>query len=429
MIPEIEKASVEAIQKLQEEKLQELVAYIAINSLFYKKLFAAKNIDSSKIKTLDDLKQIPTTSKEDLQQNNDDFFCVPKTDIIDFVTTSGTLGDPVTIGLTESDLERLGYNEAISFACAGVGKEDILQLTTTLDRRFMAGLAYFLGARKLGAGIIRVGAGIPELQWDTILKFKPSYLIAVPSFLLKLIEYAEAHEIDYRNSSIKGAVCIGEALKGQDLELNTLGKKIKSAWDIELFSTYASTEMSTAFTECSEQQGGHLHPELIIAEILDDKGNEVPEGYPGELTITTLGIEAVPLLRFRTGDVVVAHRTPCKCGRNTLRLGPVLGRKKQMIKYKGTTLYPPAMDNLLNDFAEVQHHVIEIYHNDLGTDEIKIKIAAQQVSDQLTTDIKNHFRSKLRISPKIEFTTLEEILSLQSSKLDRKPVKVIDRRI
>ena len=213
------------------------------------------------------------------------------------------------------------------------------------------------------------------------------------------------------------------------MELNTLGKKIKSVWDIDLFSTYASTEMSTAFTECSEQQGGHLHPELIIAEILDDKGNEVPEGYPGELTITTLGIEAMPLLRFRTGDVVVAHRLPCKCGRNTLRLGPVLGRKKQMIKYKGTTLYPPAMDNLLNDFPEVQQHVIEIYHNEIGTDEIKIKIAAQHVSEQLTTDIKNHFRSKLRISPKIEFTGLEEIQMLQSSKLGRKPVKVIDRRI
>ncbi len=428
MIPEIEKASAEAIQKLQEEKLQELVTYMATNSPFYKKLFKAENIDSSKIKILEDLTQIPTTSKEDLQQCNDDFFCVPKTDIIDFVTTSGTLGDPVTIGLTESDLERLGYNEAISFACAGIGKEDILQLTTTLDRRFMAGLAYFLGARKLGAGIIRVGAGIPELQWDTILKFKPSYLIAVPSFLLKLIEYAEAHNIDYKNSSIKAAVCIGEALRGQDMELNTLGKKITSLWDIELFSTYASTEMSTAFTECSEQQGGHLHPELIIAEILDDKGNEVPEGYPGELTITTLGIEAMPLLRFRTGDVVVAHRLPCKCGRNTLRLGPVLGRKKQMIKYKGTTLYPPAMDNLLNDFPEVQQHIIEIYHNEIGTDEIKIKIAAENISEQLTTDIKNHFRSKLRISPKIEFTALEEVLTLQSSKLGRKPIKVIDKR-
>lgn len=428
MIPEIEKATAEEIKKLQDEKLQDLVAHLASKSPFYQKLFTTEKIDPTKIKSLEDLAQIPTTSKEDLQQHNDAFFCVPKTEIIDFVTTSGTLGDPVTIGLTESDLERLAYNEAISFACAGVKKEDILQLTTTIDRRFMAGMAYFLGARKLGAGIIRVGAGIPELQWDTILKFKPSYLIVVPSFLLKLIEYAEAHDIDYKNSSIKAAICIGESLRSQDLELNTLGKRIKSVWDIDLFSTYASTEMSTAFTECSERQGGHLHPELIIAEILDDQGKVVPEGYPGELTITTLGIEAMPLLRFRTGDVVVAHRNSCKCGRNTLRLGPVLGRKKQMIKYKGTTLYPPAMDNLLNDFGEVQNHVIEIYYNDIGTDEIKIKIATQNLSEELLTDIKNHFRSKLRISPKIELTALEEIQILQASKLGRKPIKVIDKR-
>lgn len=428
MIPEIELASAEEIKLYQEGKLRALVTYLAKNSPFYRKLFKTQNINPSEIKTLGDLTKIPTTDKDDLQQYNDDFFCVPKTEIIDFVTTSGTLGDPVTIGLTDGDLERLAYNEAISFACAGVQKEDIAQLTTTVDRRFMAGLAYFLGARKLGAGIIRVGAGIPELQWDTILKFMPSYLIVVPSFLLKLIEYAKAHEIDYKNSSIKAAICIGESLRNQDFELNVLGNKIKSEWDIELFSTYASTEMGTAFTECSEQQGGHLHPELIIAEILDDEGNEVPEGYPGELTITTLGIKAVPLLRFRTGDVMVAHKSPCKCGRNTLRLGPVMGRKKQMIKYKGTTLYPPAMDNLLNDFKEVTNHIIELYHNEIGTDEIKIKIATASTSEALLRNIKDHFRSRLRVSPKIEITDLKEIQKLQSSKLGRKPITVIDRR-
>lgn len=428
MIPEIETAQADEIRILQEQKLTELISYLAAKSPFYQRLFKSNKINIAEIKKIEDLVKIPTSNKDDLQKYNEDFFCVPKTEIIDYVTTSGTLGDPVTIGLTDTDLERLAYNEAISFACAGVRKEDIIQLTTTMDRRFMAGLAYFLGARKLGAGIIRVGAGIPELQWDTILKFKPSYLIVVPSFLLKLIEYAKAHDIDYKQSGIKAAICIGESLRDQDFGFNVLGNKIKSEWDIELFSTYASTEMSTAFTECSEQQGGHLHPELLIAEILDDEGNEVPEGYPGELTITTLGIEAMPLLRFRTGDVVIAHRLPCKCGRNTLRLGPVLGRKKQMIKYKGTTLYPPAMDNLLNDFSEVTNHVIEIYHNEIGTDEIKIKITASSASERLLRNIKDHFRSRLRVSPKIEITDLKEIQKLQASKLGRKPIRVIDTR-
>jgi len=427
-IPEIEKASVAVIKSFQEVKLKELFEYLNANSPYYRRLFQKYKISADAVQTLKDLERIPTTSKEDLQKYNDDFLCVPKNKIVDFVTTSGTLGEPVTVGLTDKDLDRLAYNEAISFACAGVGENDILQLTTTIDRRFMAGLAYFLGARKLGAGIIRVGAGIPELQWDTIQKFSPTYLIVVPSFLLKLVEYAEQNGIDVNASGIKGAICIGEALREQDFSLNTLGKKIKSAWDIELFSTYASTEMSTAFTECSAQQGGHEHPELIITEILDDNGNVVPEGAAGELVITTLGVEAMPLLRFRTGDIVIAHNSACDCGRNTLRLGPVVGRKKQMIKYKGTTIYPPAMDNLLNDFSEVDSHIIEIYHNTIGTDEILIKIATKNPSHELMVRIKDHFRSRLRVSPKIEICDFKEIQKLGMGKLGRKPITVIDNR-
>jgi len=428
MIPEIEQATSAEIETFQVEKLKELMAYVGQNSAYYRRVFKNFKIRSSDITSLEDLAKLPVTTKEDLQQYNDDFFCVPKSKIIDFVTTSGTLGEPVTVGLTDQDLDRLAYNEAISFACAGVKEEDILQLTTTIDRRFMAGLAYFLGVRKLGAGIIRVGAGIPELQWDSILKFKPTYLIVVPSFLLKLIQYAEAHHININTSGIKGAICIGESLRNQDFSLNVLAEKIKSKWDIELYSTYASTEMSTAFTECSEQKGGHQHPELIIVEILDENNQAVAKGEAGELVITTLGVEAMPLLRFKTGDIVAAHTSNCSCGRNTLRLGPVLGRKKQMIKYKGTTLYPPAMNNLLADFQEVKSHIIEIYHNEIGTDEILIKIFAPKTSESLLPKIRDHFRSKLRVSPTIEICSRNEIQKLQTSKLGRKPVRVIDKR-
>ncbi len=428
MIPEIEKASLQEIKTLQETKLKKLMVYVSEKSAYYQRVFQFHKINPSEITTLEDLAKIPVTTKEQLQAYNDDFLCVPKSKIIDFVTTSGTLGEPVTIGLTDKDLDRLAYNEAISFACAGIGEDDILQLTTTMDRRFMAGLAYFLGVRKLGAGIVRVGAGIPELQWDSIQKFRPTYLIVVPSFLLILIQYAEAHGIDVNKSGIKGAICIGEPLRNQDFSPNVLTEKIRSKWNIDLYSTYASTEMSTAFTECTEQKGGHQHPELIIVEVLDENDQPVQNGNEGELAITTLGIEAMPLLRFKTGDIVVAHSSACDCGRNTLRLGPVIGRKKQMIKYKGTTLYPPAMNDLLNDFAEVENYVIEIYHNDIGTDEILIKIASSSASDKLMDDIRDHFRSKLRVSPKIEACSSSEINKLRISKLGRKPVVVIDRR-
>lgn len=429
MIPLIEKDSLEQIKNFQEQKLTELLHYISQHSPFYKRLFAGQNIDISKIKTLEDLQYLPVTTKEDLQEYNDDFLCVPQNKIIDYASTSGTLGDPVTFGLTDSDLDRLAYNEAISFACAGIAEGDVVQLMTTIDRKFMAGLAYFLGLRKLKVGVIRVGAGIPELQWDSILKYKPTHLITVPSFLLKLIEYAEAHGIDYNNSSIKGAVCIGESLRNQDFSMNILSNKITEKWNIKLFSTYASTEMSTAFTECEHGVGGHHHPELIIVEVLDENNIPVKDGEVGELTFTTLGIEAMPLLRFKTGDIVQLHHSPCACGRNTLRVGPVVGRKKQMIKYKGTTLYPPAMNDVLSGFDNIENHIIEISTNDLGTDEIVIKIAVKNQSAEFLQEIKDHFRAKLRVTPKIEFASKETLNPLVFNPMSRKPIRFFDYRV
>lgn len=427
-IPTIETASQPEIKAHQEQKLREALQYVATNSVYYRSLFKSEGIDIATIQTIEDLQKLPVTTKEQLQEFNDDFLCVPKSKIVDYSTTSGTSGKPVTFGITDKDLDRLAYNEAISFACSGIQEGDVVQLMTTIDRRFMAGLAYFLGIRKLKASIIRIGAGVPELQWDSIQNYKPTYLITVPSFLLKLIEYAEAHGIDYNASGIKGAICIGEPLRNQDFSPNILSKKINAKWNIKLYSTYASTEMSTAFAECEHLVGGHLHPELIIAEVLDENDQPVTNGGSGELAVTTLGIEGMPLVRFKTGDIVQLHSEPCLCGRNTPRIGPVIGRKQQMLKYKGTTLYPPAMIDLLRSFSEVQNHIIEISTNDLGTDEIVIKVAATNASDELQSEIKDHFRAKLRVTPKIIFVPADELNAIMFNSMSRKPVNFIDKR-
>ena len=428
-VPEIEKQSQADIVALQEKKLQEVLTYVNEHSAFYKRLFKEHNINVSAIKTLSDLTKLPTTCKDDLQRNNDAFRCVPKSAIVDYASTSGTLGTPVTFGLTDNDLNRLAYNEAISLACAGIKKGDVVQLMTTIDRRFMAGLAYFLGVRQLGASIVRVGAGIPELQWDSIRLYEPTYLIAVPSFLLKMIAYAERNGIDYEASSVKGVVCIGESLRNQDFSNTLLAEKIAEKWKvIKLYSTYASTEMSTTFTECKYQQGGHHHPELIITEVLDDAGNRVGENESGELSITTLGVEAMPLVRFRTGDIVTMHTGTCACGRNTARVSPVLGRKQQMIKYKGTTLYPPVLMDLLTNFEEIENYIIEISTNSILTDEILIRIGTRTPTEALKERISNHFRAKIRVVPKIEYCDIavveRELYPLGS----RKPMKFIDKR-
>lgn len=428
LYPSVEKLPISEIKIYQEKKLQEMLVYLQSHSPYYKNLFKDKGIDVTLIRTLEDLRKLPTTSKDQLQRNNHDFFCVEPHKIVDYSTTSGTLGDPVTFGLSDQDLERLAYNEAISFACAGIQKGDLVQMITTIDKRFMAGLAYFLGLRKMEASVVRMGPGIPELQWDSIFRYRPKYLITVPSFLLKMIDYAEKNGIDYKNSSVYGAICIGEGIKNQDFTDNILSQKIKEKWNIELFSTYASTEMSTAFTECEYQQGGHHHPELIITEILDEEENPVKEGESGELVITTLGVEAMPLLRFKTGDLVTAHYQPCSCGRNTMRLGPVLGRKQQMIKYKGTTLYPPAMNDILNNFNGISCYQIVIRSNDIGLDEIIIKLSTENEEEQFVNDVRDHFRAKLRVSPKIEIIPFEELSKVVFHPNSRKPITFVDVR-
>ncbi len=420
--------SQQQIVAMQEQKLQQLLAYLNQNSPFYKELFAANNINVEEIKTLDDLRLIPPTVKEDLQKRNDDFMCVGRDKIIEYSSTSGTLGTPVVVALTENDLQRLTYNEYSSFTCADGKPDDVYQLMLTLDRQFMAGLAYYSGIRKIGAGIIRLGPGVPSLQWDTILRLKPTAIVAVPSFIYKLIQYANEHNIDINSSSVKKAVCIGENIRNTDFSLNILGKKITDAWNIQLYSTYASTEMQTAFTECGQGKGGHHQPELLIVELLDENNQPVAPGEPGEVTITTLGVEGMPLLRYKTGDICQYFDEPCDCGRTTLRLSSIIGRKKQMIKFKGTTLYPPSLFDLLNGMEEILDFVAEVYSNEIGMDEVLLHILPINYTDECDRKIRANLQARLRVSPHVTYVQYDEIQKMQYKESGRKPFKFIDRR-
>ena len=152
------------------------------------------------------------------------------------------------------------------------------------------------------------------------------------------------------------------------------------------------------------------------------------EGELGEVTITTLGIEGMPLLRFKTGDVCHHYTTPCTCGRNTMRLGPVIGRKNQMIKYKGTTLFPPALYDILDNIDYISNYIVEVYTNQIGTDEILIHVGGKNIGEEKEKDIKDHFRAKLRVAPLITFTSEAMVQKMQFPEMSRKPIKFIDHR-
>ena len=429
LTPWIEYQPATVIKQFQEQKLTEALAYAAERSPFYKQMFREHRIDTGKIRCLEDLQAIPFTCKNDLYERNKDFLCVPRHQIIDYITTSGTLGDPVTFAMTDVDLERLAYNEQISFQCAGIESGDVFQLMTTIDKRFMAGLAYFLGARKLGAGIVRVGNGIPELQWDTIRRIEPDVIIVVPSFILRIIKYAEEHRINYRQSSVKKAICVGENVRQPDFSLNLLGQSIRDKWDIELYSTYASTEMATTFTECRYGCGGHHHPELMICELVNEAGQIVKEGDYGELIITTLGVEGMPLVRFKTGDIVCFHSDPCRCGRTTMRLSPIIGRMNHVVKYKGTTLYPPAIFDVLDHVSYIENYLMIVGNDEFGNDRITIKISlSKQPAFDVIKTLKDSFRARIRVAPDIEICANDEIKKIIFPEINRKPVKFIDNR-
>lgn len=401
------------------EKLVEHIDYLKSHSPFYSKL-------EGEVTDVSDISNFPFTSKDDIAERNEDFLAIPLSEVRDYSATSGTLGDPVSYYISEKDLQRLAQNEKGSLEIAGCTSEDVFQLMTTIDKQFMAGLAYQMGVRALGAGMVRTGPGVPYMQWRSILKYKPTVLIAVPSFIPYLLDYAEKNGIDPNATSVKKIVAIGEALTNADLENGALMNRIKERWNVELISTYASTEMATAFTACSENSGLHVQPELMIFEVIGEDGKQVRHGEIGEVVVTPLGVEGTPVLRYRTGDICKYYDAPCSCGRTTPRLGPVLGRKQQMIKVKGTTIYPNMIVEALNEIAGLKQYIIEISTNDWGGDELSIRCEAG--STEVPRLIKERLQSGLRVTPNVIVEDATVLREMRFSENHRKPILVRDLR-
>ncbi|MEB2777823.1 AMP-binding protein [Algoriphagus sp. D3-2-R+10] len=408
------------IEARQVELLRKHLSYTLAHSPFYRDKFSEQDIAA--ISKLSDLSNFIKTSKKDLAEFNAEFLSVSQREVVEYVTTSGTTGKPVSIAISKNDLERLAYNEARSLEIADFTADDIVQITTTLDKCFMAGMAYYLGLTKIGASVLRAGQGTPEFHWEMIRQINPTALIAVPSFLQKLGSHSSS-----ASNRINKALCIGEPLRNADFSDNQLSKNISQHWNLDLRSTYASTEMATAFTECKEKQGGHLLPELIILEILDENGNEVTDGELGEVTVTPLGIEGIPLVRFQTGDLARKHTSACACGRNTARLGPIEGRLAQMIKLKGTTIYPNQIEEILYNYPSASPYLIEINRDFNGLDEVSI-VLPETFSEEESNTLLVVLQAKLRVKPSLKKSSTSAIQQLLFRGNSRKPKKIIDHR-
>jgi phenylacetate-CoA ligase len=375
------------------------------------------------IEHLSDLAELPLTTKEELIERNHEFVAVEPEHIVETVITSGSTGKPLIYPLTANDIERLAFNEALSFYGLGVQPGDRAQILVSLDRLFIAGMAYYRGLTMLGANTARVGVVPLEMQRHYLQLLRPTVIVGVPSFLLKLGADLQSAQLDTRTMGVSKIVCIGENIRAQDMSLNGVGTQLEELYNAAVFSTYGATELAVAWCECTEQCGGHSHPELVHTEIVDEQGRPVKDGTPGELVATPLGVEGMPLVRYRTGDITFKVAGSCPCGRNSSRIGPILGRTSQLIKLKGTTIYPATVTSALDELKGVVDYVLLLEGVDSLSDRVSLHVVA---SPEMVPLIAEHLRSKARVSVPVLISNQRTVDALRGD--SRKKVRVVDQR-
>ncbi len=395
----------------------ETYRHVAVHSPFYRELFHEPT-------SVPALESVPLLDKQTLSARNLEFLCVPRERVVEIVTTSGTTGQPLLWMLSEPDLERLADNERLSFGCAALTANDTVLVAVALDRCFMAGLAYWLGLRQLGCGMVRTGAASPMLVLEMIERIQPTAVVGVPSFLRLVADKARETGFDLKNSSVRKAICIGEPIRDRALALNNSGRIIESTWGAKVYSTYGVTELANSCCECDAGAGGHLHEEQLHLEILDDNGKPVPDGEVGEVVATTFGVEAMPVIRYRTGDCAALFRQPCACGRTAPRLGPIVGRKNQKLKFKGTSLFPSTLTAVLEESREVEAFVVIARKESELSDAIEVLVhGAASVAH-----LREVLQARTKIVPQIRVATREEIEALQLPPQARKRRTFVDLR-
>lgn len=416
------------IAAAQDKLLAEHLRYAAAHSPFYRELFAREGFDMQSPWNVAGLSKIPCTTKDDLSRRNGDFLACPPEEITDVCLTSATTGDtPNALLQTSSDLARLAYNEEAAFRMMGIGRGDTVIICAALDRCFMAGLAYYMGGLKVGARMVRAGAGSAAQHWHLLKGCGATVIVGVPSLIRKIGQYAIENGDDPKSAGVRKLVAIGESIRGQEMDLLPAIRQLEEMWGAAIYSTYASTEMATAFCDCHERRGGHFRPELVVAEIVDDHGMPVPHGQTGELVVTPLGVTGMPLIRFRTGDVTFMIPGQCGCGRLTPRLGPVLGRKNHMLKVKGTTVFPSFLLSSVEGMEGVAGAYVEVTRKEDGNDNILLYIAVTNPSLSVEA-IADCVRARARVVPEIIFITEEECAGKTLPPGKRKKITFFDLR-
>ncbi len=415
-------------EKLQIERLKRAVTRSYENVPYYKKRLSEAKIRPEDIKSLQDIIRLPFTEKADLREGYPfGMFAVPRKEIVEVHTSSGTTGKPVVAGYTRADIDTWSEVMARALTMAGTSKEDVVQNCYGYGL-FTGGLGVHYGAHRIGATVVPISAGQTKRQLDVMVDFGTTIITCTPSYALYLAEVAEEQGIEKKKIKLK-AGCFGA-----EMWTNKMREEIEKRFHILALNIYGLTEIigPGVAHECKEKGGlhifdDHFYPEVISPETLEP----LPDGEKGELVLTTLTREGMPMLRFRTKDVTALRREPCKCGRTHVRMDRITGRTDDMLKIRGVLVFPSKIERALLEMKEIEPHyqIIVTRPHHLDEVEIQVEVSKKVFSDEVRhlevtrKKIEDHIESAIGLRVKV---TLVEPKTLPRS--EGKLKRVFDKR-
>lgn len=419
----------EAIEALQLKRLQQVVGRVYHTVGFYRKSFDNAGVTPDDIRSLDDLKRLPFTCKQDLRDNYPfGLFSVPMSSIVRLHASSGTTGKPTVVGYTQRDVETWATLMARSFVSAGLSKNDIIHNAYGYGL-FTGGLGAHYGAEKLGASVIPMSGGSTKKQIMLLQDFGPTAICCTPSYLLFLAESGKEMGVDMKSLRLRVGIL------GAEPWSERMREQIERELDITALDIYGLSEIMGpgVAMECIEGRNGlHINEDHFIVETIDPATGEVlPWGTPGELVFTTLTKEAFPLIRYRTKDISRLMPQVCKCGRTFVRMERVSGRSDDMLIIRGVNVFPSQIESVLLGIDGLEPHYLLIVDRDgsLDTLEVQVEVSEKIFSDEIrelqnmekriTKDIKDY----LGVTAKVK---LVEPKSLQ--RFEGKAQRVLDKR-
>ena len=372
----------EELLKLQGERIAAMVKRVYDSVPFYRRKLQEKGIEPGDITTIDDLKKLPFTTKQDLRDNYPfGLFTVPQTDIVRLHASSGTTGKSTVVGYTHNDIQMWSEVVARSLSMAGIGKSDIIQVAYGYGL-FTGGLGLHYGAEKVGATVIPISGGNTKKQLQLMEDFGSTALACTPSYAAYLGEALVEEKIDRKNLKLKAGVF------GAEPWTEEMRSQIEQLLGIKAYDIYGLSEIigPGVSMECHCQKGMHIFEDHFIPEIINPESGEVlPYGELGELVFTPATKEAMPLIRYRTRDLTRLHADRCECGRTLVRMEKCVGRSDDMLIIRGVNVFPSQVESVLLEMSETRPHYLLVVdrENNLDTLEIRVEIDEQFFSDEV----------------------------------------------